>query len=154
MTTLVDAIYQTKYNPFKYGEFLASFYLNLQGVEKNLLLSQLVIPLCSHPVYKEKIERAVFKSNGGSTIWTIFSDKIPLYDLQERIDNFKQLTDQSLQYCLINDWVIINSASLSVSIGSSGEVKFSEQKSAKNLAKIFSNLSVLEVYALLGVTPR
>lgn len=154
MTSLVDAIYQTEYNPFKYGEFLASFYLNLQGVERNLLLSQLVIPLCSHPVYKEKIERAVFKNNGGSTIWTIFSDKIPLYDLQERIDNFKQLTDQSLQYCLINDWIIINSDSLAISVENPDEIKFVEQKSAKNLGKIFSNLSVIEVYALLGVTPR
>lgn len=154
MTSLVDAIYQTKYNPFKYGEFLASFYFNLQGVERNLLLSQLIIPLCSHPVFKEKLERAIFKSSGGSTIWTVFSDKISLYDLQERIDNFKQLTDQSLQYCLINDWLIINSNLLVVSAGNPSEITFGEQKSAKNLGKIFSNLSVIEVYALLGVTPR
>lgn len=154
MTRLIDALYQAKYNPFKYGEFLASFYSTLHGVESNLLLSQLVIPLCSHHLFKVKIERAKFGSHIASTVWTIFSDRIELYDLQERIDDFKSLTDHSLQYCLINDWLNINPETLSISMGDIGDLKFPLQKSALNLGKIFSGLSVTEIYALLGVIPR
>lgn len=154
MTSLVDALYLTKYNPFKYGEFLASFYSELTGVDKNILLSQLVIPLCSHHLFNGKIERARLGGNRGSTIWTIFSDKGLLYDMQERLDNFKTLTDQSLQYCLINDWLDVNPELLNVSCGKSINTKFTSQKCASNLGRVFSNLSVMEIYAILGVKPR
>ncbi|WP_331351857.1 three component ABC system middle component [Cellvibrio sp. UBA7671] len=154
MNSLVDALYLTKYNPFKYGEFLSSFYSELIGVDENILLSQLVIPLCSHHLFNGKIERARLGGIGGSTIWTIFSDKAMLYDMQERLDNFRGLTDQSLQYCLVNDWLNIDPKSLNVSFNKSTNKKFINQKCASNLGRIFSNLSVTEIYAMLGVKPR
>ncbi|MGZ8954921.1 MAG: three component ABC system middle component, partial [Methylovulum sp.] len=71
MTSLADALYQSKYNPFKYGEFLASFYSELTNVENNLLLSQLVIPLCSHHLFSYKLSNARFVGKSRSTLWTI-----------------------------------------------------------------------------------
>ena len=154
MTSLTDALYHAKYNPFKYGEFLASFYSELISVDNNLLLSQLIIPLCSHPLYFHKLSNAKFGSKSKSTIWTVFNDRSQLYDLQERLDGFKSLTDQGLQYCLVNDWVEIDSENLGVNPILTSELSFVKQKSAVNLGKLFSHLSVVEIYALLGVMPR
>lgn len=154
MSSLVDALYQTKYNPFKYGEFLTSFYSTLHNVEENLLLSQLVIPLCSHHIYQSKFERAIFGNKRKSTIWTIFSDRVHLHDLQERIVEFKMLTEKSLQYCMVNDWLEINPQKLEVSIGQYSGTNFVRQKSAANLGKVFGNHSVVEIYAFLGVVPQ
>lgn len=154
MTSLADALYHAKYNPFKYGKFLASFYSELTGVDNNLLLSQLVIPLCSHPLFSYKLSNAKFGAKSKSTIWTVFKDRSQLYVLQERLDEFKTLTDQSLQYCLVNDWVEIDAEKLAVNRIPTNQASFVKQKSAANLGKLFSHLSVVEIYALLGVTPR
>ena len=154
MSSLVDTLFQIKYNPFKYGEYLASFYSTVDNVENNLLLSQLVIPLCSHPIFQEKIERAIFGDKRRSTIWSIFKDRERLYDLQERINEFRLLTDQCLQYSLINDWLEIKPEKLQVVVGKDINVDFVRQKSGENLGKLFSNLSVIEIYAFLGVKPR
>ncbi|NGP88019.1 three component ABC system middle component [Fodinibius halophilus] len=154
MSNIVDALYQTKYNPFKYGNFLASFYLELANVKNNILLSQLVIPLCSHHLFKPKIENAVFGEKRRSTIWTIFKDRVQLYDLQERLVKFETLTEQSFQYCLINDWLEIEPKKLEVVVRNDCEINFKTERSAANLGKLFSNLSVIEIYSFLGVKPQ
>lgn len=151
--SLADAVYETKYNPFKYSRHILLFYKNIHGVSNNLLLAQLIVPLCSHPEYSQKISNAVFGEKRKSTIWTIFDDRARLYDLQERLDEFKSLTEQSLNYCLINDWIRIDSETLMVSIGDKNE-SFNINKAPKNLGKLFSNYSVSEIYTLLGVEPR
>lgn len=151
MSSLADSLYQVKYNPFKFGDYLASFYAKLAGVKNNILLAQLVIPLCSHPVFSSKLENAKF---GSSTIWTVFDDRTKLYDLQERFDLFKELTDQSLQYCLVNDWIEIDTQKLSISFQPKNDAPPISHKSAANLGKLFSSRSVIEIYSLLGVTPR
>jgi len=68
MSSIVDALYNLKYNPFEYGAYLASFYSAIGESENNLLLAPLVIPLCSHPFFSVKLNRA----NTNSSIFTIF----------------------------------------------------------------------------------
>ena len=70
MSSIVEAIYELQYNPFKYGGYIASFYDLVGESDNNLLLSQLVIPLCSHPVFGQTL----LNSNIKSTIWTVFKD--------------------------------------------------------------------------------
>ncbi|WP_427834553.1 three component ABC system middle component [Actinobacillus pleuropneumoniae] len=50
----IDALYTIKYNPFKYSKYLVTFYSELTGVEQNLLLLPLLIPLFTHPIFKNK----------------------------------------------------------------------------------------------------
>lgn len=149
MSGIVDALYQVKYNPFKYGEHIASFYSAVNGVDGNLLLVPLIIPLCSHPVYAQKIARA----NKKSSIWSIFKDRVQLYDLQERVDEFKGLAEQSMQYCLVNDWLSVESESLTVQYMEDTDAALTLQKTAVSLGKLFSGHSVVEIYAFLGVKP-
>jgi len=150
MSSIVDALYELKYNPFEYGAYFASFYTAVGKSENNLLLAPLVIPLCSHPIFSQKL----FNSNVRSTIWSVFDDRTKLYDLQERIDGFQALTEQCIQYCLINDWLSVNEQSLSLHVCGGSDPEFTNQKSAEKLGRLFSSHSVVEIYAFLGVKPR
>lgn len=154
MSSIVDALYELKYNPFEYGAYLASFYTAVGESENNLLLAPLVIPLCSHPVFGKTISGAVFGEKRQSSIWSIFNDRAKLFDLQERIDGFQVLTEQCIQYCLINDWLSVNEQSLSILTSEVSESAFTHQKRAEKLGRLFSGHSVVEIYAFLGVKPR
>lgn len=148
MTSIVEALYELRYNPFEYGVHIASFYSSVGDTENNLLLAPLVIPLCSHPTY----ERKLFKSNVKSTMWSIFDDRTKLYDLQERIDGFKDLTEQCIHYCLVNDWLSIDEENLT--LRACNDSGFAIKKSAEKLGRLFSGRSVVDIYAFLGVKPQ
>jgi len=150
MSSVIDALYQLKYNPFKYGEYLTSFYSSLESVDNNLLLAPLVIPLCSHPIFSNKLRYA----NKRSSLWSIFDDRTNLYDLQERMDEFKALTEQSIRYCLANDWLVMDNENLALRYSADAVVFPALQKNAVNLGKLTSRHSVVEMYAFLGVKPR
>lgn len=154
MSGIIGALYELKYNPFEYGEYLASFYTALYEAENNLLLAPLVIPLCSHPIFGKTISRAAFGDKKQSSIWSIFNDRTKLYDLQERIDGFQVLTEQCIHYCLINDWLSLNEQSLSLRTSDGSDLEFTNQKSAEKLGRLLSGHSVVEIYAFLGVKPR
>jgi hypothetical protein len=66
---------------------------------------------------------------------------------------FKKLTEQSIQYCLINDWLSLDKENLSLKFIAQNERSFKTQKSAINLGKLFSGESIVEVYRVLGVKP-
>jgi len=150
MSSIVEAFYELKYNPFEYGKYIASFYASAGESENNLLLAPLVIPLCSHPIFSLKL----YYSNIKSTIWSVFDDRVKLYDLQERIDEFQNLTEQCIQYCLVNDWLYVDENNLSLSYTPNPSTLFSGQKSAEKLGRLFSGHSVVEIYAFLGVKPQ
>lgn len=150
MTSVIDALYELKYNPFKYGYHLASFYSELDKLEHNILLSQLVIPLCTHPFYSKKI----YNSNIRSSLWSVFNCQENLYDLQERIDEFQTLTEQCINYCLVNDWLNIDIESLSISAGNNTSPDFTNIKVAEKLARLFNGNSAMEIYSFLKVKPR
>lgn len=154
MSSIVDALYELKYHPFEYGPYLASFYAAIDESENNLLLAPLVIPLCNHPFFGKKISGAVFGNKKQSSIWSIFHDRTKLYDLQERIDTFQTLTEQCLQYCLINDWLSVSEKNLSVNVFDNFDSNFTNPKTSKKLGQLFSGRSVVEIYAFLGVKPR
>lgn len=177
MSSIVDALYELKYNPFEYGAYIASFYKTLGDLENNLLLAPLVIPFCSHPFFSIKLNGA----NTKSSIWTIFGgetkldteqnkekygdfaskplarkivNKGQLYDLQERIDGFQELTAQCIQYCLINDWLSVNEHNLSLHVSHGSDPAFINQQRAEKLGRLFRGHSVIEIYAFLGVKIR
>jgi hypothetical protein len=154
VSSIVDALYELKYNPFEYGSYLASFYTAIGGSENNLLLAPLVIPLCSHPIFGKKISGAVFGDERQSSIWSIFNDRTKLYDLQERVDGFQTLTEQCIQYCLINDWLSVDEQHLSIHASRDSDSIFTNHKCAEKLGRLFSGHSVIEIYAFLGVKPR
>jgi hypothetical protein len=89
-----------------------------------------------------------------ATIWSVFDDRAQLYDLQERIDGLQSLTDQCIQYCMVNDWLTVNEKSLSFHTCYGSDLAFINKKRAEKLGRLFSGHSVVEIYAFLGVKPR
>ena len=154
MSSIVDALYELKYNPFEYGAYIASFYASIGESENNILFAPLVIPLCSHPVFGDVISGAVFGEKKKSSIWSIFNNRTKLYDLQERIDGFQDLTEQCIQYCLVNDWLFVDEQKLALYASGESVSIFAKQKSAEKLGRLFSGRSVVDIYAFLGVKPR
>lgn len=150
MSSIVDAFYELKYNPFDYGKYIASFYTMTNDMKDNLLLAPLVIPLCSHPIFSSKL----YNSNIKSSIWSIFNDRTQLYDLQERIEEFQSLTEQSIQYCLVNDWLSIDEVNLALRYCEDPSSSFTVQKSAEKLGRLFNGHSIIEIYVFLGVKPQ
>lgn len=150
MSSVVDAIYELKYNPFEYGEYIASFYFSAGKSENNLLLAPLVIPLCSHPVFSHKLNN----SNIKSTMWMVFDDRTKLYDLQERIDEFQELTEQCIQYCFVNEWLSLDIENFLLRACAETTPPFAVKKSAEKLGRLFEGQSVVEIYSFLGVKPR
>lgn len=150
MSSIIDALYELKYNPFEYGAHICSFYTSLGKSENNILLAPLVIPLCSHTI----LGRKLYNSNIKSTIWSVFDDRTMLYDLQERIDEFQHLTEQSIQYCLANDWLSIDEESLALISVTNADSSFKVKKNSEKLGRLFFGHSVVEIYAFLGVKPR
>ncbi|MGE6167634.1 three component ABC system middle component [Aeromonas media] len=150
MSSIVDALYELKYNPFVYGPYLASFYSSIDESESNILLAPLVIPLCSHPIFSKKI----FNSNKRSSIWSVFDNRTKLYDLQERIDGFQNLTEQCIQYCLVNDWLSVNELTLSLRKGDGSDSLLTNKIIAEKLGRLFRDHTAVEIYAFLGVKPR
>ena len=134
MSSIVDALYEIKYNPFEYGVYLASFYSAVFESENNLLLAPLVIPLCSHPLFSQKL----FNSNVRSTIWSVFDDRTKLYDLQERIDGFQALTEHCIQYCLVNDWLTVDEQGLALRAcdESDSDSVFTNQKKCREVRAV------------------
>ncbi len=145
----IDALYLAKYNPFKYGKYLADFYSELTGVEKNSLLLPVLIPLFTHPFFKTKIETSNIRSSMHTTFFNNYKE---LYDLQDRIDTLRILTSDSIQYCLVNDCLRTDTNALSFLPTQSSSNK-EKIKVAKKLARLFSNHSVYEIYISLGIKP-
>lgn len=135
MTSIVEALYELKYNPFEYGEYIASFYTTIGTQENNILLAPLVIPLCSHPVFGKKLSNSI----STSTIWSVFDDRIKLFDLQERIDGFLKLTEECIQFCLANDWLSVSRENLYFSACDKADSAFINRKSAQKLGRLLSS---------------
>ncbi|EBX7708779.1 hypothetical protein E1395_21455 [Salmonella enterica subsp. enterica serovar Moero] len=149
MSSIINALYEVKYNPFEYGVYIASFYSTMNESENNILLSPLIIPLCSHPIYSTKL----LNSNVKSTLWSVFDDRSKNYDLQERIDSFQKLTEQCIQFCLVNDWLYVDEDNLVLRVCEEFKSAFVSKKSAEKLGRLFNGHSVVEIYAFLGVKP-
>jgi hypothetical protein len=150
---MIDSLYIIKYNPFKFGKHLASFYAHLDEVDNNLLLAPLIIPLCGHPAFNEKLGNAVFGKNRKSTMFSVFDDRAKLHDLQERLDGFKTITAQCIQFCLVNDWLTLDTENLMLRQENKTDINITNQKHSINLAKLCSNHSLTEIYSFFGVKP-
>lgn len=149
---MIDAVHTYYYNPFKFGSHIVSFYNSLKEVEQNLLLLPLIIPICSHPELSKKLNIVISSGRSPSTFFTKFDNLKEFYDLQERIDALKGLSTQSLSYCIVNDWVTVDKLSLRV-IDTENYDKTQINKQAKNLGRLFSGLSINEIYKGLRVSP-
>ena len=149
MSKLIEDLYTIKHNPFKYSEYIYSFYLQFGEEKNNILFFPLIIPLSTYMDLNEKLVHAKFGNKRQSSVWSIFPDKSFFYDLQDRIDEFSSLSQLSFMYCLTNDWITIDTDNLSVKTNSAINCK--QIKSALNLGKLMKNFTITEIQSFFGV---
>lgn len=149
MSSLIEDLYTIKHNPFKYSEYIYSFYSQFGDEDNNFLFLPLIIPLSTYSFLNDKLEHAQFGEKRQSSLWSIFPDKSFFYDLQDRIDDFCTLSQLSFMYCLTNDWLTLDTVNLSVRTNTQTNCK--PIKSASNLGKLMKNFSIIEIQSFLGV---
>lgn len=149
MSNLIEDLYTIKHNPFKYSEYIYSFYSQIGEENNNILFFPLVIPLSIYSVLKDKLEHAQFGEKRQSSLWSVFPDKSYFYDLQDRIDDFCELSQLSFMYCLTNDWISVDTDNLSIKTNTQTNCKLI--KSAKNLGRLMKSFSIIEIQSFLGV---
>jgi hypothetical protein len=90
--TAADHLYTLHRNAFALAPVIQSFYLNWEPMEKDILLSYLVLPLVSFPAMQEYLHTA----NRTSSIRTMTSESSRLVGLALRISEYEPITNKAL----------------------------------------------------------
>ncbi|MDQ2151106.1 DUF6521 family protein [Alcaligenaceae bacterium C4P045] len=149
MDTAADHLYVLHRNAFALAPVIQSFYLNWEPMEKDILLSYLVLPVVSFPAMQEYLHTA----NRTSSIRTMTSDSSRLVGLALRISEYAPITNKALLILRADESLQLND-DLSVL---ASENRLSENADAKmlryarQLAMIFRNESVVTIYRMLGL---
>ena len=143
-------------NPFMFSPLFVEFYLNTPQMEKNILLAYLVLPLA---LYRPS-QLAIKNSQAGSrsTIYSVFSERKTeerVFGLEERVKNYKSLTNDSIQYSISNGMLALNE-DLSIAIK---DPKLANKKlcpkdalmAARKLGILFAKHDIPTCYGILGV---
>jgi hypothetical protein len=140
-------------NPFIFGPLFPSFYKSLGEKQKGILLSYFVLPLVLYPASLKFLVNA--KST--SSIMTMVGKpgkRDRLYGLEERIAEYRELTNISIQHEIDIGMLSIDK-NLSASVNSYRSTKslgFSDyQKAASRLGYLFAPFDVPTIYRILGV---
>lgn len=150
MSKYIDSIYKTHNNVFIFTPLIVNFYNNLEVTQKNILLAYLVLPMTLH----EDSRNTLKNTKVTSSIHTYRNKKDNLFGLPERVQNYKEITNNCLQYALNQKWLQMNE-DLSIDVlknqgNNLGGLDISYRASS-NLYKVFKNMEVVTIYKLLGI---
>ncbi|XQW84075.1 three component ABC system middle component [Thalassotalea piscium] len=132
---MANAIHQLgglNHNPYLLAPLLQEFYQHLEAQPKNILFCYLVLPLIFNPNSLQNLQRL----GRGSTLNTKFSAPSSLEGLEQRLLDFKELTNLSM-LVLKEQGTIINT-DLSVKFFKFTNDFISLQKRASQSVKKFS----------------
>ncbi|MDI1330890.1 MULTISPECIES: three component ABC system middle component [Pseudomonas] len=150
MTTQVsDHLYTLHRTPFALAPVIQSFYQHWEPVEKDVLLSYLILPLVTYKPMHAFLHRA----RRDSSLRTMASDSERLIGLALRVEEFKPITNASL---------LILAAEKSLEITSELSVRSLQKPQSVNsdksllrysqkLAMVLSGENVVSIYRMLGL---
>jgi hypothetical protein len=155
MNKYIDSVYKVHNNPFVFTPLIVAFYENLERKPKNILLAYLVLPI----VLNERSKQTLQTARSTSSIHTFIDSKDKskrenVFGLPERIQNYKEITNQCIQHAIDNQWISLNedlSIEFLKKIDNKVENLNQSFKASSNLHKIFKDLDVVAIYRLLGV---
>lgn len=150
MTGAIDNICTLHYSPYILAPLLERFYESLSVRPNNILLSYLVFPLLMSPKSMVKFKNA----NSRSSLHTLTSYRDSFFGLEEKVAEFKEITNKSL-------FLLIEGGGLE--LGSDMSVSFQEKtlddsvcsheqlRAAKNLGIMMTPYDIPTCYRILGV---
>lgn len=150
MTTQVsDHLYTLHRTPFTMAPVIQSFYQHWEPVEKDILLSYLILPIVTYKPMHAFLNRA----RRDSSIRTMASDAERLIGLAMRVEEFKPITNAAMLILTaensleITPELSVRSLQKPQSINSDKSLLKYSQK----LAMVFSGENVVSIYRMLGV---
>jgi hypothetical protein len=150
MTTQVsDHLYTLNRTPFALAPVIQSFYEHWEPIEKDVLLSYLILPLVTYKPMHSFLSRA----RRDSSVRTMAADSARLVGLAMRVEEFKPITNAAMLILAAEKSLEIT-ADLSVrslqkplSINSDKSLVRYGQK----LAMVLSGENVFAIYRMLGL---
>ena len=138
-------------NPFIFGHALHAFYKGLSEKNNGVLLSYLVLPLTLYPASQRYL---IQRQNPNSCLRILAREHNRIFGLQERIQEYREITNTTLQYA-INIGTLKMNEYMSVEILSEWPDSFisppNAGKAAERLGGFMANFDVPTIYRMLGV---
>ncbi len=150
MTTQVsDHLYTLHRTPFALAPVIQSFYQHWEPVEKDVLLSYLILPLVTYKPMHAFLNRA----RRDSSVRTMASDANRLIGLALRVEEFKPITNAALLILTAeNSLKITPELSVrSIQKPQSLNSDKSLMKYSQKLAMVLSGENVVSIYRMLGL---
>lgn len=139
-------------NVFTLTPILVSFYSECKQLEDNLFLALVVLPLLFNEEWVEK--KQVIRVDSRLQTWVI-DNKFRIEGLPSRIDYFQDITIKCLQYAIDMKWLTIDGTTITFNqdntVWSNSKFYREQIDNAKNLNKLFKDMSVGDILTILGV---
>lgn len=150
MSNAIQSLGVLHNNPFIFAPLFSPFYKSLGEKPKSFLLSYLVLPLVLYP----KSHTFLVRAKSTSSLRTLMGEKERIYGLDERIAEYRGLTNTSLQHAVdmgvlqVGDNLSVNVVSdwTNDPMGSSDQLK-----AASKLGLLLAPFDVPTVYRMIGV---
>lgn len=149
ITQVSDHLYTLHRTPFALAPVIQSFYQHWEPVEKDILLSYLILPIVTYKPMHAFLNRA----RRDSSIRTMASDAERLIGLAMRVEEFKPITNAAMLILTaensleITPELSVRSLQKPQSINSDKSLLKYSQK----LAMVLSGENVVSIYRMLGV---
>ncbi|MCY1520956.1 hypothetical protein D9M68_557510 [compost metagenome] len=150
MTTQVsDHLYTLHRTPFALAPVIQSFYHHWEPVEKDILLSYLILPLVTYKPMHAFLNRA----RRDSSVRTMASDASRLIGLAMRVEEFKPITNAALLILNAEKSLEITPELSVRSIQKPRSVNSDKSllKYSQKLAMVLSGENVVSIYRMLGL---
>lgn len=139
-------------NVFTLTPIIASFYSECNQAKDNLFLAFIVLPLLFNEKWVAKKQNIYNVSK--LPAW-VMENKFRIEGLPSRIDYFQDITIKCLQYAIDMKWLTIDGTTITFNkdntVWSNSKFYREQIDNAKNLNKLFKDMSVGDILTILGV---
>lgn len=148
-TQVSDHLYTLHRTPFALAPIIQNFYQHWEPVEKDILLSYLILPLVTYKPMHAFLNRA----RRDSSVRTMASDANRLIGLALRVDEFKPITNAALLILTAENRLKITPelSVRSIQKPQSLNSDKSLMKYSQKLAMVLSGENVVSIYRMLGL---
>lgn len=150
MTTQVsDHLYTLHRTPFALAPVIQSFYQHWEPVEKDILLSYLILPIVTYKPMHAFLNRA----RRDSSIRTMASDAERLIGLAMRVEEFKPITNAAMLILAAENSLEITPGLSVLSLQKPQSINSDKSllKYSQKLAMVLSGENVFSIYRMLGL---
>jgi hypothetical protein len=150
MSNAIESFHELHYSPYVLAPIFEGFFSTAASQRNSFLLSYIVLPLTLYPTSRTFLKNA----NKNSSLVTLWREPDRLYGLAGRVEQFREITNLCIQFCIDRETLEIGEDLAVISIARSLDVNAApvdSVRAAEKLGDLLKPLDVPAVYRLLGV---